>query len=48
MKNKFGMRLVAMLLSIVMMAGILPINVFAAWEDGMECWFCNHYHWDAK
>ena len=18
----------------------------AAWEDGIECWFCNHYHWD--
>ncbi len=46
MKNKFRIRLMSMLLCLVMLIGLLPMTAFADWEDGMECWHCNHYHWD--
>ena len=45
MKSKFT-RLGSILMCIVMLVGILPVQVHADWEDGMECWYCCHYHWD--
>ena len=44
-----GKRLLSWLLSIVMLLSLLPtteIHVHAAYEDGMECPGCGHYHWD--
>ena len=47
MRKKLGKRLFSLLLCAVLVLGILPAtHAHAAWEDGMECWFCNHYHWD--
>ena len=49
MKRKIIKRLLSILLTVVMLFGVLsaiPLTAHAAWEDGMECWFCNHYHWD--
>ena len=44
-----GKRLLSWLLSMVMLLALLPateIHVHAAYEDGMECPGCGHYHWD--
>ena len=44
-----GKRLLSWLLSIVMVLSLLPgmeLHVHAAYEDGMECPGCGHYHWD--
>ena len=44
-----GKRLLSWLLSMVMLLSLLPateIHVHAAYEDGMECPGCGHYHWD--
>ena len=46
MKNKFAIRIGSILVCLVMLCGILPGQVHADWEDGMECWYCCHYHWD--
>ena len=47
MRKKLGKRLFSLLLCAVLVLGILPTtHAHADWEDGMECWFCNHYHWD--
>ena len=40
-------KVLSILICLVLLIGILPAtHVHADWEDGMECWFCNHYHWD--
>ena len=42
-------RITSFLLTLVLLLPLTlsaTLDVFAAWEDGMECWFCNHYHWD--
>ena len=44
-----GKKLLSWLLSMVMLLSLLPateIHVHAAYEDGMECPGCGHYHWD--
>ena len=44
-----GKKLLSWLLSMVMVLSLLPemaIHVHAAYEDGMECPGCGHYHWD--
>ena len=46
MKNKFAIRIGSILVCLVILCGILPGQVHADWEDGMECWYCCHYHWD--
>lgn len=49
MKKKVISKFISILLVLVFLCGMLPlsgIHVFAAWEDGMDCWNCNHYHWD--
>ena len=43
-------RFMAGLVSLIMVIGLLPaftLPVFAAYEDGMECENCGHYHWDS-
>lgn len=47
MKNKFAMRIGSILMCLVMLCGILPGQVHADYEDGMECWNCDHYHYDS-
>lgn len=42
-------RICCMVLSVVMAASVLyvnPMEVHADYEDGQECWSCDHYHWD--
>ena len=42
-------RLGSILLAAVLLLQIpfsFPISGHAAWEDGMYCWYCGHYHWD--
>ena len=46
MKNIVVKRLLSILFCVIILVGLLPTSVFAAYEDGMECWFCGHYHWD--
>ncbi len=48
MKSNFTKKLMGILLVLVMMLQIVPgfLTAHAAWEDGMECWHCSHYHWD--
>ena len=46
MNKNVRTRLIAMLLCIVTFIGMLPLTVFADYEDGMECWHCGHYHYD--
>lgn len=47
MKKKLGRRILSLLLCMVLILGILPAtHVHADYEDGMDCWFCGHYHWD--
>ncbi len=46
MKKRIITRIFSILLCLVMLSSLFPTAVLAAWEDGMECWFCNHYHWD--
>lgn len=44
--NPFN-RIFSVLICLALLVGFLPANhVHADWEDGMECWFCGHYHWD--
>ena len=44
MKNKLAIRIGSILMCLVMLCNILPGQVHAAWEGGMECWNCSHYH----
>ena len=47
MKRSIFIRVWSMLLCTVMLIGILPAtNVHADYEDGQDCWMCDHYHWD--
>ena len=46
MKSTVTNRLIALLLCLIMLVGSFPMTVFADYEDGMDCWFCDHYHWD--
>lgn len=46
MKKRIITRIFSILLCLVMLSSLFPTAAFAAWEDGMECWFCGHYHWD--
>ena len=46
MKKRIITRIFSILLCLVMLSSLFPTAVFADWEDGMECWFCGHYHWD--
>ena len=42
-------KIVGVLLALVMLVSVVPasvISVLADYEDGMECWNCDHYHWD--
>ena len=39
----------SLLLAFVMVLALIPSTltpVYAAYEDGDECWNCGHYHWD--
>ena len=39
----------SLLLAFVMVLALIPSTltpVYAAYEDGAECWNCGHYHWD--
>lgn len=51
MKKKTSLfkRICCMVLTVVMAASVLyvnPMEVHADYEDGQECWSCDHYHWD--
>ena len=47
MKRNITRKLFCLLLCLVMLVGILPAtHVHADYEDGMECWNCDHYHYD--
>jgi len=49
MKNRILKKIIGVLLALIMLVSVIPasvIGVLADYEDGMECWFCNHYHWD--
>lgn len=46
MKNKLAIRIGSILMCLVMLCGILPAQVYADYDDGMECWNCGHYHYD--
>ena len=46
MKKRIITRIFSILLCLVMLSSLFPTAVLAAWEDGMECWHCSHYHWD--
>ena len=51
MKKKTSLfkRICCMVLTVAMAASVLyvnPMEVHADYEDGMECWSCDHYHWD--
>ena len=42
-------RLLSLLLAFAMVLALVPgalTPVYAAYEDGDECWNCGHYHWD--
>ena len=44
-----GKRLLSWLLSMALLLSLLPgmeLHAHAAYEDGMECPGCGHYHWD--
>ena len=43
---KVAQKVIGLFLCVIMIASMLPLHVHADYEDGMECWFCNHYHWD--
>ena len=46
MKKRIITRIFSILLGLVMLSSLFQTPVFADWEDGMECWYCDHYHWD--
>ncbi len=47
MKKKTLSKIIAILMFVVMLIGHIPAtHIHADYEDGMECWFCGHYHWD--
>ena len=39
-------RILSIALCLVMMVGLLPVQALASYEDGAECAYCSHYHWD--
>ena len=39
-------KLLSLLLCCIMVLGMLPSTVFAAYEDGAECANCGHWHYD--
>lgn len=45
--KKLSGRLLSFVLCVVMLSSLFPTHVHADYEDGMDCWFCDHYHWDA-
>ncbi len=50
MKSVTWKKFVGIVLALAMSVGVLSMATLTAhadYEDGMECWFCGHYHWDA-
>ena len=45
-KTSITKRLLSVLLTLIMAAGLLPTMSFASYEDGTECEFCGHYRYD--
>ncbi len=43
---KVAQKVIGLLLCVIVAISTIPMFAHAAWEDGMECWFCDHYHWD--
>ena len=49
MRNNLMRRGFSILLTLVLLFGMvsqLGVTAHADYEDGMECWYCCHYHWD--
>lgn len=49
MKRKKRNKVICLLLAFMMMITLMPSTtptIYAAYEDGDECWNCGHYHWD--
>ena len=46
MKKQFIKKGLCFFLIMTLFAGLLPMNAFAGWEDGIECEFCGGYRFD--
>ncbi|MBP3300648.1 MAG: hypothetical protein J6M34_04000 [Clostridia bacterium] len=49
MKHGFWKRITSTVLALTLVCGLISaatVTSHADYEDGMECWFCGHYHWD--
>ena len=49
MKGVLTKRMATIMLGVILLFQVISsasLPVFAGYEDGMECWFCDHYHWD--
>lgn len=45
MRKKLN-KMFALLLCIILVEGFFPASVFAGHDDGQDCPYCGHYHWD--
>lgn len=45
MKQKLK-KMLTLLLCVILIEGVFPISVFAGHDDGQDCPYCGHYHWD--
>ena len=46
MRKQFGRKVLCLILILALSVGVMPMNAFAGWEDGIECEFCGGYRFD--
>lgn len=49
MKSKMRLkfyRIISIVICLIMFFDMQTVTAFANQEEGVECWYCGHYHWD--